>query len=183
MKYPILAACICSFVTIGNAADPLPPELATIRGRYESALAAAAKPVRDKYIQELQQLKNRALTMKNLELAVAVDQEIKVVAAAPDVSAPSAKSAAPDEFRKLLAGTKWKSPNGKSTLEFTEQDMLWTDGDKPARPIAYISDKGGVVRWKWSDGKEQEIEFDSALKTIKPGGWSAVSSGMKRVTK
>ena len=78
MKTIPTAIAILSFASVSLAADtPLPPELVAARARYDAAVAAAMKPVRDKYIAEIQQIKSRALFDKNAKLAVAIDEELK----------------------------------------------------------------------------------------------------------
>jgi hypothetical protein len=76
LRHVVLAAIL--FSTLVQAAEtPVPSEVAAARSRYDKAAAAAIKPLRDRYVAELQQIKNRAMTARNLELAVATDNEIK----------------------------------------------------------------------------------------------------------
>ena len=87
-------------------------DLAAAKTRHEMAIAAATKPLKERYAQELQQLKARAMLNKNLELAVAVDAEIKTLAGPQAAPSPTAILNNPklNDFANLtikLLGTPW----------------------------------------------------------------------------
>ncbi len=127
------------------AADA-PPELAAARTRYETAIAAANKPIQTRYIQDLQQLKSRAISMKNLDLAVALDAEIKAMAGAPTEASPSqtptAAATSSRDFEKLLLNTVWRW-NDKFNVTFQ----------------ANGSAKDSVLKWKVQ--RPHKIEYQN----------------------
>jgi len=71
-----------------DAPKGLPNDVATARERYDDGLAQARRPITDRYVTELQQLKSRAMTEKNLELAKASDNEIERVKAGGAAATP-----------------------------------------------------------------------------------------------
>ena len=171
----LLIVAICLSASFALAADTVPTELVAARTRYDAALALTTKPVREKYIQELQQLKNRALTMKNLELAVAIDQEIKTVSVASLSSTKTAVAGRP--LSELLPGTTWRPErevNKWKSISFTTDGQIArTDRrDNTQRTSYEITKDGDNVQFKWSAGSigilhftrgNRQFEFDGSI--------------------
>jgi hypothetical protein len=107
MKYLRALLVFISVSTLVRGAD-VPPEIAEARKRYEAAMAVALAPVRDRYVQELQQLKSRAMSLKNLDLAIALDNEIKNVAPLDGNMRLG--------LEKRLIGTTWLWDNSETRL-------------------------------------------------------------------
>jgi hypothetical protein len=133
----------------GLLAEP-PAEITAAKARYETALAAAGKPVRERYLQELQQIKNRAMASKNLELAVAVDAEIKLFVPVAAAAAPKAA-----EAKGTLSGTRWEYP--RSGLP---KEMCWVEFRPDGLVVRGWAAEGEV--WAdhlWSMVDESTVKF------------------------
>lgn len=148
---------ILVLVTSTNAAEP--SELTDARARYKAELAAADKPVLDRYIRDLQQLKNRALALKKLDDAVALDNELKslgitTTALASDL--PKTSGAQP--LTGMLPGTKWSVKDPKQrwrTIEFTsDSKLVLIDANGPVggKRDYEISKDGTTVEFKFQFG-------------------------------
>ena len=159
MKHIAITCAVLALLSAANAADA-PPEILAARTRYEAALATASKPVRDKYVQELQQLKNRAMSMKNLELAVAIDQELKTMgaAASPTSSGPAAKP-----LVDFLAGTTWIAQKATKwkLIEFTSDGQLVRipPQGKTQRSTYEAGKDADTVEFTWGDGSKATLTF------------------------
>ena len=118
MKTPTTTAILVLIVAASCFGADIPPELATIKTRHEAAVAVATKPLRERYILELQQLKNRAMLSKNLDLANAVDTELKGISTAiPDVTQNRA-----EKVRAELAGSQWTVVPNKQPIVVTFEE-------------------------------------------------------------
>ncbi len=123
------------------AADT-PPEIVAARKRYDAATALAMKPVRDRYLQELQQLKDRALSLKNLELATALDAEIKAVTPVGAIT-PSDTAA---DWENRLIGTSWLW-NKDKTITFQANGS--------------VTPRFGAMKWKFTEPGNMEYHFEN----------------------
>ncbi|MFO1485287.1 MAG: hypothetical protein U1F71_18140 [Verrucomicrobiaceae bacterium] len=139
------------FAAFGWSADAQNKELEAARERYDSALAVATKPVRDRYVQELEQMKNRALSLKDLKLAVEIDKEIALVALAPKSAA--VKTA--DDLQRYLGDTTWtwgaSEKSAGSVLTFRKDGMCSVNKDTP-------------VRWAAVDDSTVKLENGTVIK-------------------
>ena len=165
MKLTAIAAA--SLITLAYAADNPPPELAAAQTRYEKALADASRPVREKYMAELQQLKNRAMTMKNLELANAIDQELKTIGAAGAAS----HGAATSKLSAILPNSTWipeKDSGYYKSISFTADEKIIRhpkSGSEP--PIRYELEKDGdTLSFERADGTRLKIRFSTNRRTF-----------------
>ena len=158
MKIRLLTAIVTLPFTLYSA-GPLPPELAEARSRYDTAIIAATKPVRERYIQELQQLKTRAMANKNLDLAVAIDQELKTVGVSP-VPAGSRRP-----LVDVVPGTRWipERPNAdpkEIAFANAEQITLIESDGRTKKNIFTIERNGNTLTWKLSTGaRSSPVEF------------------------
>jgi hypothetical protein len=139
---------ICLFTSVASAA---PPDLAAARARYDAAIASATNPIRERYIQDLQQLKSRAMTQKNLELAVAVDAELAEFAAPPTANAIRTAT----DLTRYLEGTLWTWGTSLSTapskLQFLKGGTCIINNDPP-------------TRWTAEDGFTVSLSLGAKLK-------------------
>jgi len=152
MKATNIAIVATLSITLAYAADkPTSPELAAARTHYEAALTAATKPVRDKYILELEQLKNRAMTTKNLALAVEIDLELKSVGG---VATPHpVPTPASTKLGELLPNSFWvperaNADTAYKSIEFSaDGEIIFTpkNGTAEIRKEYHISDDGSYV--------------------------------------
>ena len=102
------ATLACSLLFIGTmlkGADPLPGEIAAARARYETEIAIANKPIRDRYLAALDAIKKRAMAYKDLQLAVAADEEIKALGGTGASSSPSISQEG--SLKKRLTNSTW----------------------------------------------------------------------------
>ena len=121
-------------VPCGLAADPQQLELDAIRTRYQAAVDAATKPLREQYTKDLQTLKDRAMQLKNLDAAIAIDKEIKVNSG----EAPSARST---EVR-YITRTEGRNiePNAAKTATLTGTEWTWETKTKKPATIRFAPD-------------------------------------------
>jgi hypothetical protein len=131
--------------TAAFAAD-MPPAVAAAKKKYDASVEAATKPLRDRYLQELRQMKSRALALKNLDEAIAIDAEIKRI------------SAEEDNFADRVAGG-WIWSQGKTlnlqadgTGQMGEHSLTW----KVTGPA--------TIEYTWSNGHFGTIDFEPGLK-------------------
>jgi len=119
-----------------------PPELAAARAHYDTAVTAATNPLRERYVQELQQLKSRAMAQKNLELAVAVDAELSEFANTPKASALNTAK----DLTRFLEGTLWSwgtsASKAGSKLQFLKDGTCVINDDPPSR---WTAEDGNTV--------------------------------------
>jgi hypothetical protein len=159
--------------------SPMPSELAAARARYENAVAVAIKPLRDRYVVELRQMQTRAMNAKNLELAIAADNEIKILTSAS--ASPDAEPSA-DASSSLLADSRWTtwfggagSPeqwiefraDGKMVRGWAEKDVLdrftWTMVD--ATTVRFRVYDAGETIWRFNKRFTEATELDEKGKT------------------
>ncbi|MDP1587639.1 MAG: hypothetical protein Q8M07_07860 [Prosthecobacter sp.] len=152
-------------------AQTAPKELEAARARFDAAMAVATTPVRDRYVQELEQMKNRAISQKNLGLAVEIDKEIKLVAAAPASS--SVKTSA--DLERYLGDTSWtwgtSEKSAGSILTFRKDGMCSVNKDTPVRWAAVDDstvklDNGTVIKFS-SNNKSYTATTASGIRVGK----------------
>jgi hypothetical protein len=80
-----------------------PTELLEARAHYEAAIAAATKPIRERYLVELEQLKTTAYFTRNFDLAKAVVDEI----AAMGDTGTDASGSPEDRLKERVINTTW----------------------------------------------------------------------------
>jgi hypothetical protein len=160
-----MKAVSCLWLLLGAAliaADPPPAEIASARARFQAALSAASLPVRTKYLAELEQIKSRALSSKNLQLAAAAEEEIKALSAS--VSTPDGSSI---EGRLVNTTWTWSLPNKTVTfLPDGKADVdrfatyTWSVA-KAAKPVVEL-------RWFYSgENRSVRFTFSQDLKSAK----------------
>jgi hypothetical protein len=177
---PIALISACSILlSTAFAADP-PPEVAAARARYRAAVAAAIKPVRDRYAAELQQLKSRAVTTKNLDLANALDQELQSLSSEITAEAASAKP-----LTESLRRTIWYAQEKDATwerIEFTSEmkmiripkkgnpvrNTFPCEAGKDAESLTVKWDDGIVSTLPFSQNREEFRHAEATYKRTKP---------------
>ena len=149
MKSRIFALTLFAFASAAASTD-VSPELTDARKRYDAGLAAATKPIRDRYIQELQQLKSRALSLKKLDVALAIDAEIKAVA-------PK------DSAAETLCANIWTLRRDK--LEFQRDGKLIQRGAGWVGKDWKLSDDGTQVTIKFTNGNGGTFKIENGAMT------------------
>jgi hypothetical protein len=93
-----------------------PTQLLEARAHYEEALAIVARPLRERYIEELEQLQNTAYSTKNFDLAKAVARELEAMGSGTGSKAIQSPK---DFVRDQLIHTTWVWASGE-TITFLE---------------------------------------------------------------
>lgn len=144
-------------VTATHATEP--SELTEARARYNAAMAASAKPILDKYIRELQQLKSRALSLQKLEDTIALDRELKSLGVTTTaLTSELPKTSGLQPLAAMLPGTKWSVKEPKQrwrTIEFTSDSKLVlidSNGPVGGKRDYEISKDGNTVEFKFQFG-------------------------------
>ena len=125
MKFANISSTLLLFVTVASAVDTPPPELVAAHTRYDTAVTTAIKPIRERYVLELQQLKSRAMSLKQLDLAVAIDEEIKTLGDTNSTGTATLKA------RLSESDTKWTWEDfqgGTSVIHFTKDGKFHHPG-------------------------------------------------------
>jgi hypothetical protein len=154
------------------AQEKLPPEIAALRSRYEVDLEGAAKPVRDRYVGQLETARRTAALRNDLKTANAIDAEIKRVD-------PQAGAVAGRDLKHQLKGTRWQW-NPRLILKFegdTATTGSWTTD------VKYL---GGQVTLTLRApallaGKKATFEFDEQMQTGPGTGFDGVAMTLTKV--
>ncbi len=144
------AACIVAVAMTGGAAGE-DKELAALRTRYQAAVESATTPLRNKYLVELEEMKKRALERKDLDAAVKVDEEIKLIKPAPQPG--QIRSA--DDLSRYLADSTWSW--GRSESDAVSRLTFRRDG-------TCVINKDAPVSWSVVDEKTVKMGDSSMLK-------------------
>ena len=147
MKKSILTTAVLLFAATFALADDTtptaaPPELLAAQAKYDAAIAAAVKAINEKYVAYLTAMKKKAMADGKLELAVAVDKEIKAAA--------EAKPKAPLTARELDG---WMNLKGKTltVMPHVFDIVLNLDGS--------ITGSNTWGERKWQQKKEHLLMF------------------------
>jgi hypothetical protein len=159
MKHVLpLPAFVCA---IGQlcAADA-PHDLAEARKRYDVALAAAVKPVREHFLQELLALKSRAMALKDFDLATAVEKEVKSLGTNEDLVGDKA------DFKSQLLNTTWTWVHSWEHMTFREKGVatIGTDGEYKWR---LTNPTERVIEGTFGHNRTFKFTFSADMKTAK----------------
>jgi hypothetical protein len=92
-------------------------DLADARKRYDEAMAAALRPVREHYLQELLTIKSRAQALNDAALTTAVDREIKALGTSDDRIGDKA------DFKTQILNTTWTWVHNWEHMTFHEKGV------------------------------------------------------------
>ncbi len=123
------------------AAESPTSELTAARARYEAAVGIAVKPIRERYLEELKRMKEKALFDRKAELALAIDTEIKGMG--------GAKFSAAD-LRVRLANTTWKWWQDETITFLADGKIKWSH------------DNTQLWTWKITDPSKRTIEISTS---------------------
>jgi hypothetical protein len=135
-------------------------ELTEARKRYDAALAAAAKPVREHYLQELLAMKSRALALKDLQLATAVDREINSLAANEGLIGDNA------DFKSKILNTSWTWVHSWEHMTFRDKGVA-TIGSDAEYKWRVTNHAERVIEGTFGHGRTFKFTFSADLKTAK----------------
>ena len=163
-----LAIATASTISL-SAQDVLPAEVAAARTRYEADLDASAKPIRQRYVSQLEAFKRSAMLRNDLKTAAAIDTEMKRVD-------PQTATVAGRDLRRQLRGTSWQW-NARLILRFdgdTATAGIWTtdvkySGDQAIltlRPPASLAGKKAIFNFDQQIQIGSGNDFDGTPHTI-----------------
>lgn len=150
-----------------NAQSPAEPsDLADLRKSWQRAVSQATAPLNKKYVDALEQMKVRYTKEGKLQEALAVDNELKLLAsreAAPQGADTSTKSRVRHQWS---LGSKSDFPNARKLAENEGKrlPMLKTEEDQKSfmqfmsetspKPVAWLDATFDEVslKWIWGDG-------------------------------
>jgi hypothetical protein len=133
------------------AVSGMADDLAVARKKFEADTDAAIKPVRERYIAQLEGMKKTAMTKKDLEGAVAIDREIqRVIASAPN---PTTED--------ILCAYFWEKKTDK--WEFLRDGTLIQKGTGLPGKTWKLSEGGKVVEMYFAGGQKQFSPFKDGI--------------------
>jgi hypothetical protein len=145
-----------------QAVNSTPTEVLEARAHYEEAMAVVAKPIRERYLAELEQLENTAYRTRNFDLAKAVTQEISLMetaTAGDDAMSPE------DRIMARMINTTWVWGSGQ-TLTFLAGGKARWSVDSAARFTWKVTGAApAAIEGQTSDGGKFWINLDGALRT------------------
>ena len=171
MKKSILTTAVLLFAATFALADDTtpsaaPPELLAAQAKYDAAIAAAVKAINEKYVAYLTAMKKKAMADGKLELAVAVDKEIKAAAEAK----PKAPLTARDIVGRWTIGWSGQSRIREIKADGTCVRLELGTSDKPDGTWRVSEDK---LIMTWRDGG-----VDTWFLPMKPTGKTAGHSSL-----
>jgi hypothetical protein len=159
----------------GATGKDLPPELSALKRGYQVSSARAGGPLTDKYVEALDALKLKYTQLGKLEMAVAVDQEIKKVHAERNKAIPKTITSEPIDAGKLV-DTRWKLPSALFTenpdqskrirfradgllkCSWSQSNFTWKVSEEGPVELRPFRDKSHVLRFIWN-GKSRSAEL------------------------
>jgi hypothetical protein len=146
---------------LGQGRDATPTELLEARAHYEEAMREAARPIRERYIEELEQLETTAYYTKDFDLAKAAGREIESMGGA-GLSATD-WMVSPEEFiRKRLVNTTWVWGRGETITFLADGGVRWSG--KGAGRWKVASATPPVVEGVEGNGDKFRIVLDPGLR-------------------
>ncbi len=152
-----------------GAATGMPGPLAEARARYEAALANATKPIRDRYLQELEQMRVIAFTTKDADLAFAVSQEIALLGGngAGGIVTDGIDASSVDGVKQRLINTTWVW-HASETITFLPDGMArWSNTRAEAFTWKVVGATPPVIEGKAWNGGKYRMTLDARLRTGK----------------
>ena len=167
----IIIVCVASLLQcapflFAQAPDASPPpELAAARAQYQKSIEAD----KERYVQQLEQLKPTALFTNNSSLADAISKEIaslgSPVAATADI--PGTDSAAADLITQKLSNTTWQWWRGQTITFLPDGQARWNVSNSEAFTWKVVETTPPAVMGKKLTGTKYKIIFDPALQSGK----------------
>lgn len=153
----------------------LPAELSALKRGYLESSARVNGPLSGKYAEALEALKLKHTRLGQLEMAVAVDREIKKIDEARNTAAASTITAPPIDVGKL-ADTRWRlpsalfsenpgqsrwirfRPDGVLKCSWSQSNFNWKVSEHGPVELRPFMDKSVVLRFIWN-GKSRSAEL------------------------
>jgi hypothetical protein len=149
------------FALAQEAITSAPTEVLEARAHYERAIAAATKPIRERYLAELEQLKTTAYDTKNFDLAIAVGQEIALMGTgtADENLSPE------DSVIERLTNTTWVWGQGQTITLLPGGKARCSNAAAAAFTWKLSGAAPPVIEGKTADGVKFWINLDATLRT------------------
>jgi hypothetical protein len=125
---PLTLLCI-PLTVLAQSSPPVPEKLTALKTSYEGAIARATSPITKTYVVELQKLRTQFTKKGDLQAALAVDNELKMLSPSGDPKETEKLSATAQKklLREFMMARKWSY--GPTTLTFKANDTAdSTDG-------------------------------------------------------
>jgi hypothetical protein len=167
MRVPIALALLIP-ASIAPAQGPdtsTPPELLEARAHYEEQASIATKPIRDRYIQQLEQLKTTAYYTRNFDLAEAVTQEIASMNDSVTELDPNRSPG--EQLKARLVNSTWIWWSGETITLLPNGMARWSKTGAPAFTWKIAGAAPVVIEGGAPNGKKYRITLDAALRTGK----------------
>ena len=168
----ILVASLFAWAPLvrGQGTDTeVPTQLAEARAHYEAAIATATKPIRERYLQELEQLRAAAFSTKDANLAFAVSQEIALLGGTGTggTEIDGADPSTVDDVKERLVNTTWVWYAGE-TITFLKDGMArWSGNHAEAFTWKVAGATPPVIEGKAWNGNKYRLTLDAGLRTGK----------------
>ncbi|MBL9143428.1 MAG: hypothetical protein JNM99_07060 [Verrucomicrobiaceae bacterium] len=163
-------------LTISSAWSQEPDRLRSLRDSYRSAVERSTAPLTKTYLTELEKLKTELTKKGDLQGALAVESEIKVIS-------PTAQAPAPndDDIAKSIEGTDWRNKNkaAKDGIRFEGGKVFFVDQSGGRRGYVFTNEGQRTLGFNYGSGQKVLITFDRQLKTFE---LSAPKSSFERVS-
>jgi len=165
-------------ISAQDAAPPPPPEkLVALKDSYQAAINRATTPITKTYLVELEKLKTEYTKKGDLASAIAVDDELKPLAAlqaSPPTISERLKVPIPSTLEPSLAeallGTIWiPEKESKWIANFTfidDRHVQMTEVTGSSGKYDYTVDSKDTVRFKFTSGTVNTLQFDKKVRKM-----------------
>jgi len=171
MKMLLLAALLAArvFPAHGQEADnSTPAELLDARARYEAAVADAVKPIRERYIEELEQLRATAFATKNADLAFAVGNEIASLGGKENGLADlDGVGYADASLKEDLINTTWVWYASQTITLLPDGMARWSGNHNEAFTWKIVGTNPATIEGKAWNGNKYRMTLDPGMRTGK----------------
>ncbi len=143
-------------------------ELSRLRNGYKSAVDRVVAPLENRYLSHLQKLQNKLTRQNNLDAAIQVREEIKLVeqkiesrkTGKLDTHPP--KKPESETFSEFLQKSElfWEGRNGKITLQFDEKKVVVQANGIEIMEKDYTIIPPLMVEFQWSPGDLHTFTID-----------------------
>ena len=138
-----------------------PVELLEARAHYEEAIAIVARPIRERYIEELEQLQNTAYTTKNFDLAKAVARELESMGSG---TMSKTNETPVDTITDRLINTTWVWQSGQTITLLDGGKARWSNTGAAVFTWKVTGATPAIIEGKTSDGRRFWITLDPGLR-------------------
>ncbi len=147
-----------------------PAQLMEARARYEEEIAAAIKPIRDRYLKELERLETTAYYARDFDLACAVTREIASMGGTGG-AAVEGNGSPEDNIKARLVNTAWIWRGGETITFLADGKARWSHTGAEAFTWKVAAAKPAVIVGTAWDGGQYSITLDGDLRTGKLFEW------------